>query len=197
LAFGIGSSELTHVLATQALIQRRPKTMRVKFEGKLPLGVTAKDMILALIGHVGAAGGTGYAVEYAGSAIRDLSIEGRLTICNLSIELGAKMGMVAPDEKTFEFLRGRLYAPQGETWKQAVNAWRQLPSDANAIFDREVVIDVETIIPQVTWGTSPDFSHYLGLAADPGGGFFPGFIGRTLPWRGEARRDGTFARLRR
>ncbi|MHC1946853.1 3-isopropylmalate dehydratase, partial [Bradyrhizobium sp. UFLA06-06] len=113
LAFGIGSSELTHVLATQALIQRRPKTLRARFEGKLPLGVTAKDMILALIGHIGAAGGTGYAVEYAGSAIRALPIEGRLTICNLSIELGAKMGMVAPDEKTFEYLRGRPYAPQG------------------------------------------------------------------------------------
>ena len=103
--------------------------MRVRFEGKLPLGVTAKDLILALIGHVGTAGGTGYAVEYAGSAIRDLPIEGRLTICNLSIELGAKMGMVAPDEKTFEFLRGRPYAPQGEMWDRAVSAWRQLPSD--------------------------------------------------------------------
>jgi 3-isopropylmalate/(R)-2-methylmalate dehydratase large subunit len=161
LAFGIGSSELTHVLATQALIQRRPKTMRVNFEGKLPLGVTAKDMILALIGHVGAAGGTGYAVEYAGSAIRDMPIEGRLTICNLSIELGAKMGMVAPDEKTFEFLRGRFYAPQGEMWDQALNAWRRLPSDANAAFDKEVIIDVAKIIPQVTWGISPE--HVIGV----------------------------------
>src|SRR5215831_11049577 len=151
LAFGIGSSELAHVLATQALIQRRPKTMRVKFEGKLPLGVTAKDMILALIGHIGADGGTGYAVEYAGSAIRELAIEGRLTICNLSIELGAKMGMVAPDDKTFEFLRGRPYAPQGAMWEQAVAGWRQLPSDADALFDSEVLIDVEKIIPQVTW----------------------------------------------
>ena len=161
LAFGIGSSELTHVLATQALIQRRPKTMRVRFEGKLPLGVTAKDMIMALIGHVGAAGGTGYAVEYAGSAIRDMPIEGRLTICNLSIELGAKMGMVAPDEKTFEFLRGRFYAPQGEMWDRALNAWRQLPSDANAAFDKEVIIDVARIIPQVTWGISPE--HVIGV----------------------------------
>ena len=161
LAFGIGSSELTHVLATQALIQRRPKTMRVRFEGKLPLGVTAKDMILALIEHVGAAGGTGYAVEYAGSAIRDMPIEGRLTICNLSIELGAKMGMVAPDEKTFEFLRGRFYAPQGEMWDRALNAWRQLPSDANAAFDKEVIIDVARIIPQVTWGISPE--HVIGV----------------------------------
>src|SRR6478752_4341920 len=161
LAFGIGSSELTHVLATQALIQRRPQTMRVTFEGTLPTGVTAKDMILALIGQIGAAGGTGHAVEYAGSAIRDLPIEGRLTICNLSIELGAKMGMIAPDEKTFEYLRGRPYAPQGAMWDQAVAAWRKLPSDPDAVFDREVVIDVEKIIPQVTWGISPE--HVVGV----------------------------------
>jgi 3-isopropylmalate/(R)-2-methylmalate dehydratase large subunit len=161
LAFGIGSSELTHVLATQALIQCRPKTMRVRFEGKLSAGVTAKDLILALIGHIGAAGGTGYAVEYAGSAIRELPIEGRLTICNLSIELGAKVGMVAPDEKTYEYIRGRRYAPQGEMWEQAVAAWRQLPSDPDAVFDREVMIDVATIIPQVTWGISPE--HVIGV----------------------------------
>jgi 3-isopropylmalate/(R)-2-methylmalate dehydratase large subunit len=168
LAFGIGSSELTHVLATQALIQRRPRTMRVKFEGAVPFGVTAKDLILALIGQIGAAAGTGYAVEYAGSAIRDMPIEGRLTICNLSIELGAKMGLVAPDEKTFEFLRGRPYAPRGETWERAIKAWRELPSDADAVFDEEVVIDVEKIIPQVTWGISPE--HVIGvdgLVPDP------------------------------
>jgi 3-isopropylmalate/(R)-2-methylmalate dehydratase large subunit len=161
LAFGIGSSELTHVLATQALIQRRPRTMRVKFEGKLPLGVTAKDMILALIGTVGAAAGTGYAVEYAGTAIRDLPIEGRFTICNLSIEFGAKMGMVAPDESTYEYIKGRRYAPEGEMWEQAVKAWRQLPSDADAVFDKEVVIDVTKIKPQVTWGISPE--HVIGV----------------------------------
>jgi 3-isopropylmalate/(R)-2-methylmalate dehydratase large subunit len=161
LAFGIGSSELAHVLATQALIQRRPKTMRVKFEGKLSLGVTAKDLILALIGHIGAAGGTGYAVEYAGSAIREMPVEGRLTICNLSIELGAKMGMIAPDEKTYDYLRGRPYAPQGSMWEQAVEAWRQLPSDADAGFDQEVLIDVTKIIPQVTWGISPE--HVIGV----------------------------------
>jgi 3-isopropylmalate/(R)-2-methylmalate dehydratase large subunit len=161
LAFGIGSSELAHVLATQALIQRRPKTMRVSFDGRIPLGVTAKDLILALIGHVGAAGGTGYAVEYAGSAIRNLPIEGRLTICNLSIELGAKMGMIAPDEKTFEFVRGRAYAPQGDMWDRAVDTWLQLPSDSDAIFDKEVTIDVEKIIPQVTWGISPE--HVIGV----------------------------------
>ena len=161
LAFGIGASELAHVLATQVLIERRPKTMRVKFEGRMSAGVTPKDLILALIGHVGAAGGTGYAVEYAGSAIRDMAIEGRLTICNLSIELGAKMGMVAPDEKTYDFVRGRRYAPQGATWERAVAAWRQLPSDADAAFDREVMIDVNKIIPQVTWGISPE--HVVGV----------------------------------
>jgi 3-isopropylmalate/(R)-2-methylmalate dehydratase large subunit len=161
LAFGIGSSELAHVLATQALIQRRPKTMRVKFEGRMSAGVTAKDLILALIGHVGAAGGTGYAVEYAGSAIREMGIEGRLTICNLSIELGAKMGMIAPDQKTYDYIRGRRYAPKGEMWDRAMASWRQLPSDANAVFDREVTIDVAKIIPQVTWGISPE--HVVGV----------------------------------
>jgi 3-isopropylmalate/(R)-2-methylmalate dehydratase large subunit len=161
LAFGIGSSELTHVLATQSIIQRRPKTMRVKFDGKLPFGVTPKDLILALIGHIGAAGGTGYAVEYAGSAIRDMPLEGRLTICNLSIELGAKFGMVAPDDKTYEFIKGRTYAPKGEMWDRAVAAWRTLPSDPDAVFDREVVIDVEALVPQITWGISPE--HVIGV----------------------------------
>ena len=161
LAFGIGSSELTHVLATQTLIHRRPKTMRVKFEGKLPLGVTAKDMILALIGHAGVAAGTGYAVEYAGSAIRDLPVEGRFTICNLSIEFGAKMGMVAPDDKTYQYVKGRRYAPEGAMWDRALKAWKQLPSDANAVFDKEITIDVTKIKPQVTWGISPE--HVIGV----------------------------------
>ena len=161
LAFGIGSSELTHVLATQALIQRRPKTMRVKFEGKLPLGVTAKDMILALIGQAGVAAGTGYAVEYAGSAIRDLPVEGRFTICNLSIEFGAKMGMVAPDDKTYGYVKGRRYAPEGAMWERALTAWKQLPSDANAVFDKEILVDVTKIQPQVTWGISPE--HVIGV----------------------------------
>src|SRR3979490_2694932 len=161
LAFGIGSSELTHVLATQAIIQRRPKTRRVRFEGPLPPGVTAKDLILALIGHIGAACGTGYAVEYAGSAITEMPVEGRLTICNLSIELGAKMGLIAPDEKTYEYIRGRAYAPQDGMWDQAVAAWRQLPSDADAVFDKEVAIDVQRIIPQVRWGISPE--HVIGV----------------------------------
>src|ERR1700721_1764313 len=140
LAFGIGASELAHVLATQAIIQRRPKTMRVNFEGRLSSGLTAKDLILALIGHVGAAGGTGYAVEYAGSAIRDMPVEGRLTICNLSIELGSKMGMIAPDQKTYDYIHGRTYAPKGEMWQRAVEFWRQLPSDADAVGARGVRI---------------------------------------------------------
>ena len=156
LGFGIGSSELSHVLATQTLVQRRPHTMRVRFEGAMPPGVLPKDLILHLIGMVGAAGGAGYAVEYAGSAIAAMPVEGRLTICNLSIELGAKIGFVAPDETTFAFLRGRPYAPKGEAWDQAVAAWRTLPSDPGAAFDREVLIDVAAVAPQVTWGTSPE-----------------------------------------
>ena len=160
LAFGIGSSELSHVLATQTLIQRRPKTMRVRFEGVMRPGVTAKDLILALIGHVGAAGGVGYAVEYAGSTIRDMPIEGRLTICNLSIELGAKMGLSRPTTTTFEYLKGRPYAPAGAMWTRALEAWRALPSDADAVFDRDVLIDVASLAPQVTWGTSPE--HVVG-----------------------------------
>jgi 3-isopropylmalate/(R)-2-methylmalate dehydratase large subunit len=161
LAFGIGSSELAHVLATQTLVQRRPKAMRVNFEGALPAGVTPKDLILRLIGSIGAAGGTGYAVEYAGSAIAALAVEGRLTICNLSIELGAKMGFIAPDETTFAYLAGRQFAPKGALWERAVAEWRQLPSDPGAQFDREVTIDVAQIAPQVTWGTSPE--HVIGI----------------------------------
>src|SRR5262245_6185452 len=161
LAFGIGSSEVVHVLATQTIVQRRPKLMRARFEGKPATGVTAKDMILNLIGVIGAAGGTGYAVEYAGDAIRALDIEGRLTICNLSIELGAKCGMVAPDEATFAHLKDRAFAPKGTAWEAAVADWRTLPSDADAVFDREVAIDVSAIAPQITWGTSPE--HVVGV----------------------------------
>src|SRR5258707_278399 len=155
LAFGIGATEITHVLATQALVQRRPKTMRVRFEGAMRAGVTPKDLILHLIGHIGAAGGTGYAVEYAGSAISAMPIEGRLTICNLSIELGAKMGLIAPDDTTFAFLAERRFAPKGATFDRAVAEWRKLPSDPGAEFDREVEIDAAAVAPQVTWGTSP------------------------------------------
>jgi 3-isopropylmalate/(R)-2-methylmalate dehydratase large subunit len=156
IAFGIGATEVIHVLATQSLVQRKPRRMRVTFEGTRHPGVTPKDMILYLIGQIGTAGGTGYAVEYAGSAIRALEVEGRLTMCNLSIELGAKIGMVAPDDTTFAFLSGRPYAPKGASWDQAVADWRTLASDADAVFDMELAVDVSKIAPQVTWGTSPE-----------------------------------------
>jgi 3-isopropylmalate/(R)-2-methylmalate dehydratase large subunit len=156
IAFGIGSSEVSHVLATQSLVQRRPQTMRATFDGTLAPGVRAKDLILYLIGQIGTAGGTGYALEYAGSAIRSLPVEGRLTLCNLSIEAGAKIGFVAPDETTFAFLKGRSHAPKGEFWDKAVADWRTLPSDPDASFDREVKVDVAKIAPQITWGTSPE-----------------------------------------
>ena len=156
LAFGIGASELGHVLATQTLVQRKPRRMRVFFEGAPPAGVTPKDMILHLIGELGTAAGTGYAVEYAGSAIRALPAEGRLTLCNLTIEMGARMGMVAPDDVTFAYLEGRDYAPKGETWDRAVAHWRTLPSDPDAEFDREHTVDMARVAPQITWGTSPE-----------------------------------------
>ncbi|HUN50511.1 MAG TPA: 3-isopropylmalate dehydratase large subunit [Candidatus Sulfotelmatobacter sp.] len=156
VAFGIGSTEVVHVLATQCLVQQRPKPMRVNFTGKARPGIVAKDMILHLIGRIGTAGGVGYAVEYAGEAVRALEIEGRLTLCNLSIELGAKMGFVAPDEKTYAFLKDRPFAPKGALWDQAVAHWRSLPSDADAVFAREVSIDIADISPQITWGTSPE-----------------------------------------
>ncbi|MDR5805894.1 3-isopropylmalate dehydratase large subunit [Caballeronia sp. LZ001] len=161
LAFGIGSTEVVHVLATQTIRQKRPKTMRVRFNGKLREGVTAKDMILYLIGKIGAAGGTGYAVEYAGDAVEALSMEGRLTLCNLSIELGSKFGLVAPDETTFAYLRDKPYAPQGEQFDQAVADWKMLASDSEAQFDREIGIDASSIGVQVTWGTSPE--HVIAL----------------------------------
>src|SRR5215813_10927808 len=161
LAFGIGSSEVVHVLATQTIVQRRPKLMRASFEGTPAPSVTAKDMILNLIGAIGAAGGTGYAVEYAGGAMRALDIEGRLTICNLSIELGAKCGMIAPDEVSFAHLKDRAFAPKGAAWEAAQSDWRTLPSDPDAVFDREVVIDVSKVAPQITWGTSPE--HVVGV----------------------------------
>jgi 3-isopropylmalate/(R)-2-methylmalate dehydratase large subunit len=161
LAFGIGSSEVVHVLATQTIVQRRPQKLRATFEGTLPRGVTPKDMILNLIGVISAAGGTGYAVEYAGSAVRALDIEGRLTVCNLSIELGAKCGMIAPDDTTFAYLADRPFAPKGEAWEAALRDWQMLPSDPDAVFDREVSIDVARIAPQITWGTSPE--HVVGV----------------------------------
>ncbi|TWB87739.1 3-isopropylmalate/(R)-2-methylmalate dehydratase large subunit [Bradyrhizobium macuxiense] len=156
MAFGIGTTEVTHVLATQTLVQPQPKTMRVHLEGDMAVGVTAKDLMLHVIGAIGVGGGSGYAVEYAGSAIRNMSIEERLTICNLSIELGAKIGMIAPDEKTFAYLKGRKFAPAGELWDRAIAYWRALPSDADAEFDHEVEIQVDNVAPHVTWGTSPE-----------------------------------------
>ena len=155
LAFGIGTSEVEHVLATQTLPQRRPKTMRVSLEGELPHGLTAKDAILGTIGRIGVAGGVGHVIEYAGPVVRALSMEGRMTICNMSIEAGARAGMIAPDDTTFAYLEGRPGAPSGGAWEEALDEWRLLPSDEDAEFDREVVIDVRRLAPQVTWGTNP------------------------------------------
>jgi 3-isopropylmalate/(R)-2-methylmalate dehydratase large subunit len=155
LAFGIGTSEVEHVLATQTLIQKRAKNMRITVDGALPMGVTAKDIVLAIIGKLGTAGGTGYVIEYAGSTIRDLSMEGRMTVCNMSIEAGARAGLIAPDEKTFDYLRGRPMAPQGAAFEQAVAYWKTLPTDSGATFDVELTLNAAEIAPQVTWGTSP------------------------------------------
>ena len=155
LAFGIGTSEVEHVLATQCLVQKRPKTMEVRVEGKLSNLCSAKDVILAIIGKIGTAGGTGYVIEYTGSAIRALSMEGRMTLCNMSIEGGARAGMVAPDEKTIAYIKGRPLAPKGELFEQAVQAWQQLKTDANATYDMTVTMRAEDIAPQVSWGTSP------------------------------------------
>ncbi len=155
LAFGIGTSEVEHVLATQTLIQRPAKNMRVTVSGALPTGVTAKDLILALIGTIGTAGGTGHVIEYAGKAIEDMSMEGRMTVCNMSIEGGARAGLIAPDQATFDYLAGRPMAPKAGAWEQAVAYWKTLPSDPGARYDREITLDVGDIPPQVTWGTSP------------------------------------------
>jgi len=156
LAFGIGTSEVEHVLATQTLIQKPAKNMRITVDGDLAPGVTAKDIILAIIGKIGTAGGTSHVIEFAGSAIRGLSMEGRMTICNMAIEGGARAGMIAPDEKTFAYLQGRPMAPQGEMWDKAVSYWRSLPSDDGARYDTEVTLPASEIAPTVTWGTSPE-----------------------------------------
>ncbi len=155
LAFGIGTSEVEHVLATQTLIQRRAKNMLVSVDGDLPFGITAKDLILGIIGQIGTAGGTGHVIEYAGSAIRGLSMEGRMTVCNMSIEGGARAGLVAPDETTFEYVKGRPMAPKGAAWEQAYAFWKTLPSDPGARYDTTTKLDAAKIAPQVTWGTSP------------------------------------------
>ena len=155
LAFGIGTSEVEHVLATQCLIQKRPKTMEIRVDGVLSPHCSAKDVILAIIGKIGTAGGTGYVIEYTGSAIRALSMEGRMTLCNMSIEAGARAGLVAPDEKTIAHIEGRPLAPTGALFDQAVQAWQQLKTDANAVYDATVMVRAEEIAPQVSWGTSP------------------------------------------
>ncbi len=156
LAFGIGTSEVEHVLATQCLIQKKSKSMLIDVQGKVGEGVTAKDIVLAIIGKIGTAGGTGYAIEFAGEAIRDLSIEGRMTVCNMAIEAGARAGFVAVDDKTIDYVKGRPYAPTQDQWQQAVANWRELHSDADAEFDAVVTLDASAIAPQVTWGTSPE-----------------------------------------
>lgn len=156
LAFGIGTSQVEHVLATQTVAQARPRTMRITVDGPLPEGVGAKDLALHVIGVIGTAGGTGHVIEYAGRAFTELSMEGRMTVCNMSIEAGARAGLIAPDEVTFAYLRGRPMAPQGQAWDRAVAYWRTLPTDAGAAFDREVAIDPAQIAPTVTWGTSPE-----------------------------------------
>jgi 3-isopropylmalate/(R)-2-methylmalate dehydratase large subunit len=168
LAFGIGTSEVEHVMATQTLIQRPAKNMRVTVNGKPPAGTSAKDFILAIIGKVGTAGGTGHVIEFAGEAIRDLSMEGRMTVCNMAIEAGARAGMVAPDETTYEYLKGRPHAPKGAAWDAAMTYWKTLPSDEGATYDKEVVLDAAEIIPFVTWGTSPqDALPITGIVPDP------------------------------
>ena len=168
LAFGIGTSEVEHVLATQTLLQKRPKNMRIAVEGALPFGVTAKDVILAIIGTIGTAGGTGHVIEYAGEVVRGLSMAGRMTICNMSIEAGARAGLIAPDDTTYRYIQGRPMAPKGGAFEQAVAYWRTLPSDPGARYDKEVTLNAADIEPQVTWGTSPqDVQPVSGRVPDP------------------------------
>ncbi len=168
LAFGIGTSEVEHVLATQTLIQKKSKNLRINVNGTLPLGVTAKDVILKIIGTIGTAGGTGYVIEFAGDVIRSLSVEQRMTICNMTIEAGARAGLIAPDEKTFEYFKNKPMSPKGKDWEKAITSWKNLYSDQNAKFDKEVNIDANEIEPLVTWGTSPqDISPITGTVPDP------------------------------
>src|SRR5437879_2988445 len=155
LAFGIGTSEVEHVLATQCLPQRKPKTMLIEIRGTLPEGVTAKDMALGIIGQIGTDGGSGYVIEFAGEAVRALSMEGRMTLCNMSIEAGARAGMVAPDETTFAYIKGRRFAPSAENWEKSLAHWRSLPSDTGAQYDKVIVLDACKLEPFVTWGTNP------------------------------------------
>ena len=175
LAFGIGTSEVEHVLATQTLIQKRPKNMKILVEGKASVGVTAKDIILSIIGKIGTAGATGHVIEYCGPAIESLSMEGRMTVCNMSIEAGARAGLIAPDYATFDYLRGRPMVPKGASWEQAVADWERLPSDEGASYDREITLNASELIPHVTWGTSPqDALPITGQVPDPAGETDPG-----------------------
>ena len=168
IAFGVGASEMMHVMATQTIWQRKSKTMRITIGGRLSFGVTAKDVILAIIAKIGAGGGTGHVIEYAGSVIGAMSMEGRMTVCNMSIEAGARAGMVAPDETTLSYMKGRPYAPEGGMWDDAVALWKSLPSDAGARFDKQVALDGGAIAPMVTWGTSPEHaSPITGTVPDP------------------------------
>jgi 3-isopropylmalate/(R)-2-methylmalate dehydratase large subunit len=168
LAVGIGTSEVEHVLATQCLPQRKPRAMRITFDGELPPGVTAKDCILGAIGQIGVAGGQGHVMEYAGDVIRGFSMENRMTICNMSIEAGARAGMIAPDDTTFAYIEGRPGAPTGADWERALEQWRELRTDDDAVFDREVEVDVEALVPQVTWGTNPGMvAPVTGRVPDP------------------------------
>ncbi|MBU2655477.1 3-isopropylmalate dehydratase large subunit [Acidomonas methanolica] len=181
LAFGIGTSEVEHVLATQTLLQKPAKNMRVTVEGQVGPGVTAKDIMLAIIGTIGTAGGTGHVIEFAGSAIRALDMAGRMTLCNMSIEAGARAGLVAPDQTTFDYVKDRPYAPKGEAFEQAVAYWTTLASDPDAVFDREVTLRAEDIVPSVTWGTSPeDVLPITGLVPDPASCDDPA---RAASWR--------------
>src|SRR5215469_10842695 len=185
LAFGIGTSEVEHVLATQTLPQIRPKTMAVNVEGALPDAVTAKDLILAIIAQIGTGGGQGYIIEYRGEAIRSLSMDGRLTVCNMSIEAGARAGLIAPDEVTFEYLKGRPHAPSGQAWETALDYWRSLPTDEGATFDHEVTVDATTLSPYVTWGTNPGQALPLGASVPaPGETKDPNGTERALTYMG-------------
>ena len=168
LAFGIGTSEVEHVMATQCILTKKSKSMLIRADGRLPAGVTAKDLVLSIIGHIGTAGGTGHAIEFGGEAIRALSMEGRMTICNMSIEAGARAGMIAVDDRTIEYLKGRPFAPAGDTWSRAVEYWRTLVSDEGAKFDSTQVFDAASVKPQVTWGTSPEMVVAIdGRVPDP------------------------------
>ncbi len=185
LAFGIGTSEVAHVLATQCLLQRKPKTMQVRVEGTLPRGVTSKDIILALIARIGIGGGTGHVIEYTGATIRALSMEARMTLCNMTIEAGARAGLIAPDDTTFEYLAGREFAPQGAAWEAALARWRALPTDDGATYDRTVALDASTLEPMVTFGTNPSMAIPItGRIPDPASSADAAGVRKALDYMG-------------